>query len=174
MDPQKPGNTLVRAVGALLITGTMAMGTMATPVWSQGMNLVELPRDPYPTIDTKPDAHGSRYVRISQAGAVNTPNGPALHMRVTNITDEPIRVAVIFDAPGKSADCTETADLDPAAGQRYVCPQSIIRSGIVYPVTVEVRKAGKRGAVERIRRSYQFGKDHLASLAGQVGSGIDG
>ena len=169
MDPQRPGKTLVRAAGALLI-----MGAMTTSVWSQGMTLIELPRDPYPTIDTKPNTPPSRYVRISHAGAVNTLNGPALHLRVTNIADEPIRVAVTFDAPGKDADCTETADLDPSTGQRYVCPQSMIRSGIVYPVTVEIHKAGKRGAIERIRRSYQFGKDHLASLAGRAGQGLDG
>lgn len=169
MDLQRPGNTLVRAAGALLI-----MGTMTTSVWSQGMSLIELPRDPYPTIDTKPNTPPSRYVRISHAGAVNTPDGPALLIRVTNIADEPIRVAVTFDAPGKNADCKETAELDPAFGQRYVCPQSIIRSGIAYPITVEVRKAGRRAAVERFRRSYYFGKDHLASLAGQVGRGLDG
>lgn len=156
MDPQRPGNILVRAAGALLI-----MGTMSTSIWSQ---------------NTSPDTSTptSRYVRITHAGAVNTPDGPALHLRVTNIDDEPIRVVVTFDAPGKDADCTGTADLDPAAGQRYVCPQSIIRPGIAYPVTVEVRKAGKRWAVERTRRSYYFGKDHLATLAGRAGRGLDG
>jgi len=169
MDPQKPGNTLVRATGALLIMGTLTTSALS------GAELIEMPRDPYPRIETRPhDAPASRYVRISHAGAVNTPDGPALLIRVTNIADEPIRVAVTFDAPGKNADCKETTELDPAIGQRYVCPQSIIRSGIAYPITVEVRKAGRRAAVERFRRSYYFGKDHLASLAGQVGRGLDG
>ena len=169
MDPQKPVKTLVRAAGALLIAGAL------TTSWSLGTELIEMPRNPYPSIETKPsDTPASRYVRISPAGAVNTPDGPALLIRVTNIADEPIRVAVTFDAPGRKADCKETAELDPAIGQRYICPQSIIRSGIAYPITVEVRKAGRRAAVERVRRSYYFGKDHLASLAGQAGRGIDG
>jgi hypothetical protein len=169
---QRSGRTLVRATGALVILGAM---TLSAPAWSQGIESLGIPYDRQLTLDRKlPESPASRYVRITQAGAVRTLDGPALHVRVTNITDEPIHVAVAFDPPGQAADCTEAADLDPAIGQRYVCPQPMIRSGVRYPVTIEVRTTGKRAPVERIRQTYRFGKDHLAALAGRPGGRLAG
>ncbi len=175
MDPCRSGGIFVRTTSALVILGAMAT---SAPVWSQGSQVIEplgFMGDRYLGLENRsPETPASRYVRISHAGAVSTPDGPALHVRVTNITDEPIHVAVRFDAPGREADCADAADLDPAIGQRYICRQEVIRSGVKYPVTIEIRTAGKREPVERIRRSYRFGKDHLAALAGRTGRGLDG
>ena len=172
MGPQRSGGMLVRATSALIVLGAMAT---SSPIWPQGMEPLGFMEDRSKGFEKSvPDTRASRYVRISHAGAISTTDGPALHVRVTNIADEPIQVEVKFDAPGRDADCSEAADLDPDTGQRYVCPQATIRPGITYPVTVEVRSPGKRWPIERIRRSYRFGKENVTALAGRGARGLDG
>jgi len=169
MHPLRSGRILVRAAGALAI-----MGALAVPCWAAGIeNLGFLDDRALRMNDKQHEGPAPRYVRISHAGALSTPEGPALHVHVTNIADGPIRVAVTFDTPGRSSDCSTTADLVPAAGQSYVCPQPILLTGVEYPVTIEIRKAEKERTIERIRRLYRFDKDHVAALSA-AGNRLDG
>lgn len=170
MHPLRSGRTLVRAAGALTL-----LGALAAPCWPAGIeNLGFLDDRALRMNDRQHEGPRSRYVRISHAGAVSTPEGPALHLHVTNIAGGPIRVAVTFDAPGRSTDCSTTADLVPAAGQSYVCPQPILRTGVEYPVTIEIRRVENEKAVERIRRLYRFDKDHVAALSARARNRLDG
>jgi hypothetical protein len=166
MDSRRtPGERFARASVALVIMIMCSIVPLA-PTWSREQRSPAFQRDPSFSLRERP-REGSRYVRIKRAGALRTPDGPALLVQLTSIAARPILVAVSFDPPGREFDCTSVADLPPAGEHRYVCPIPILEAGMVYPVTIEVRSPGGRRPIERIRHAWRFEQGHLAALAGR-------